>query len=66
VEAIRFGVLGSGSTATLIFKVVVRCGDGTMITVGDGIEGRVNAESIARLIAQKYGLGVDMDSKEAS
>lgn len=57
VEAIRFGVLDSGSTATLIFKVVARCADGTRITIGDGIEGRANAESIARMIAQKYGLG---------
>jgi len=61
VEAIRYGVLGSGSTAKLIFTVVARCGDGTRITVEDGIEGRTNAEAIARMIAQKYGLGVSRD-----
>lgn len=58
IETQRRGVLGSGNTAKLIFTVVARCVDGTKITIGDGIAGRGLAESIARMIAQKYGLGV--------
>ena len=56
VESVRFGSVGAGDSANLIFTVSVRLADGNKMTVGAGIEGRSNPETIAGIIAEKYGL----------
>ncbi|WP_129128228.1 DUF3592 domain-containing protein [Geomonas oryzae] len=56
VEIVKFGARGTGTTAKLIYRITADCGNGTNITLGDGVEGRAVAEEIARQLRQVCGV----------
>ncbi|MBJ6802686.1 DUF3592 domain-containing protein [Geomonas propionica] len=56
VEIEKFGARGTGTSAKLIYRIMADCGNGTTITLGDGVEGRTVAEEIARQLRQVCGV----------
>lgn len=56
VDVVKFGARGTGESAKLIYRITADCGNGTTITLGDGVEGRTVAEEIARQLRQVCGL----------
>lgn len=50
------GNAGVGSSTAFFYNVVLQLKSGARITVGDGIKGYENAQVIARIFEQKYGL----------
>lgn len=56
VDVVKFGARGTGPSAKLIYRITADCGNGTTITLGDGVEGRTVAEEIARQLRQSCGL----------
>lgn len=55
-EIVKCGARGTGTSAKLIYKITAVCGNGTTLTLGDGVEGRTVAEEIARRLRQECGL----------
>ncbi len=58
VEIVKYGARGTGTSAKLIYTITADCGNGTTITLGDGVEGRTVAEEIARQLQQVCGVSV--------
>lgn len=65
IETVKFGSRGTGATAKLIYRITAACGNGTSITLGDGVEGRTVAEEIARQLRQACGLAVPATPRTA-
>jgi len=56
VEIVKSGSRRTGKYAKVNYRITADCGNGTTITLGDGVEGRTVAEEIARQLRQEFGL----------
>ncbi|MBI1920778.1 MAG: DUF3592 domain-containing protein [Geobacter sp.] len=58
IEARRYGARGGGAGTKIVFTLRAHLIDGGKVIVGDGIDGRQNAEALARMIGEAGGISM--------